>query len=75
MAVTAEEELPEELARRQTRLHKIREAKAALEAEARHQASTVEAERQLQGKLPSGNDPNGRNGEGQGHGCRLRFLQ
>jgi transposase len=51
------EELPEELARRQSRLHKIREAKAALEAEAREQARREEAERQQQGKPPSGQDP------------------
>jgi transposase len=51
------DELPEELARRQSRLHKIREAKAALEAEAREQARRAEAERQQQGKPPSGNDP------------------
>jgi transposase len=51
------EELPEELARRQGRLHKIREAKAALEAEARDQARAVEVERQHQGKPPSGQDP------------------
>jgi transposase len=51
------EELPEELARRQSRLHKIREAKAALEAEAREQARAVEAERQQAGKPPSGQDP------------------
>jgi transposase len=51
------EELPEELARRQDRLHRIREAKAALEAEAREQARAVEAERQRAGKPPSGPDP------------------
>ena len=51
------EELPEELARRQSRLHKIREAKAALETEAREQARREEAERQQQGKPPSGQDP------------------
>ena len=51
------EELPEELARRQSRLHKIREAKAALEEEAREQARAVEAERQQSGKPPSGHDP------------------
>jgi transposase len=51
------EELPEELARRQSRLKKIREAKAALEADAREQARTVEAERQREGKPPSGHDP------------------
>jgi len=51
------EELPEELARRQSRLKKIREAKAALEMEAREQARAAEAERQREGKSPSGNDP------------------
>ncbi len=51
------DELPEELARRQSRLRKIREAKAALEAEAREQARAEAAERQQQGKPPSGNDP------------------
>lgn len=35
------DELPEELARRETRLKKIREAKAALEAEAREQTATA----------------------------------
>jgi transposase len=51
------DELPEELARRQSRLKKIREAKAVLEAEAREEARLVEAERQRQGKSPSGKDP------------------
>lgn len=51
------EELPEELARRQSRLHKIREAKAALEAEAREQARAVAAERQQAGQPPAGPDP------------------
>ncbi len=51
------EELPEELARRQSRLKKIREAKAALEAEARDVARAAEAERQQAGKPPSGHDP------------------
>jgi transposase len=51
------DELPEELTRRQTRLQKIREAKAALEAEARDQARAAEAERQQEGKPPSGKDP------------------
>jgi transposase len=51
------DELPEELARRQSRLQKIREAKAALEAEAREQARAAETERQQQGKPPSGQDP------------------
>ena len=51
------DELPEELARRQSRLRKIRQAKAALEAEARQQARAGEAERQRQGKPPSGKGP------------------
>jgi transposase len=51
------DELPAELARRQGRLKKIREAKAALEAEAREQARATEDERQRQGKPPSGQDP------------------
>ena len=51
------DELPKELARRQSRLKRIREAKTALEAEAREQARTAEAERQRQGKPPSGRDP------------------
>jgi transposase len=51
------DELPEELARRQGRLQKIREAKAALEAEAREQARATEAQRQREGKPPSGDDP------------------
>jgi len=51
------EELPEELARRQSRLHKIREAKAALEAEARDQARAAAAERQQAGQPPLGPDP------------------
>ena len=49
--------LPEELARRQTRLKKVQQAKAALEAEAREAARAKEAERQQQGKPPSGKDP------------------
>lgn len=51
------DELPGELARRQSRLKRIREAKAALEAEAREQARAAETERQQQGKPPSGHDP------------------
>jgi hypothetical protein len=51
------EELPEELARRHSRLDRIREAKAALEAEAREQARQEAAERQHQGKPPSDQDP------------------
>jgi transposase len=51
------DELPEELTRREGRLQKIREAKAALEAEARDQARAAQAERQREGKPPSGKDP------------------
>jgi hypothetical protein len=51
------DELPEELARRTSRLQKIREAKAALEAEARELARAEEAERQRQGKPSSGTNP------------------
>ena len=51
------DELPDELARRQSRLAKIREAKEALEAEAREKAAAQEAERQAEGKEPSGKDP------------------
>lgn len=51
------DELPTELARRQSRLAKIREAKAALEAEARAKAAAEQAGRQAEGKPPSGRDP------------------
>jgi transposase len=51
------DELSAELARRESRLKKIREAKASLEAEAREQARAAEARRQQEGKPPSGNDP------------------
>jgi transposase len=51
------DELPAELARREKRLKKIQGAKAALEAEAREVARALEAERQQQGKPPSGKDP------------------
>lgn len=51
------DELPEELTRRRGRLQKIREAKVALEAEAREAARAREVERQQQGKPPSGIDP------------------
>lgn len=61
-------ELPEELARRESRLKKIREAKAALEADARAEAEQKKAaaeakiaERRAQheatGKRPGGHDP------------------
>jgi transposase len=43
------DELPEELRRREDRLRKIREAKAALEAEARQRAERIRAERDAQG--------------------------
>jgi transposase len=51
------DELPAELARRHDRLKKIREAKAALEEEAREEARAAEAERQRDGKPPSGKGP------------------
>lgn len=62
------DELPEELARRESRLKKIQEAKAALEAEAREEAEKKKAaaegkvaERRAQeartGKKPGGRDP------------------
>jgi transposase len=51
------DELPAELARRHDRLKKIRQAKAALEATAREEARAAEAERQRQGKPPSGQNP------------------
>lgn len=62
------DELPEELARRESRLKKIREAKAELEAEAREEAEQKKvaaegkiAERHAQhertGKRPGGHDP------------------
>lgn len=50
------EELPEDLRRREDRLRKIREAKAALEAEARERAETIRAERDTQGP-PRGRPP------------------
>ena len=73
------EELPEELARRESRLRKIREAKAALEAEARAEAEKKKAaaeariaERRAQqehrGKKPSGRDPQCRSGESRAGG-------
>ena len=65
---TRGDELPAELARRESRLHKIREAKAALEAEARAaaaaaaetaQAKLAERERQTTetGRKPKGRPP------------------
>ncbi len=46
------DELPEELKRRETRLQRIREAKEALEAEARETEHQRRAELQAQGKKP-----------------------
>jgi transposase len=55
------EELPEELARRETRLARLREAKAALEAEAREREERRRAEMAAEGRKPrtppSGRDP------------------
>ncbi len=53
------DELPDELQRRETRLRKIREAKAALEAEARAAEEARRAELEKQGKTPR-NPPGGR---------------
>ncbi len=66
---TRGDELPAELARRESRLAKIREAKAALEAEAKAaaaaaaQAKGVERERQTRetGRQPKGRPPTGPN--------------
>lgn len=46
------DELPEELARRETRLQKIREAKAALEAQARRKAAAHAAKLESEGRTP-----------------------
>ena len=46
------DELPEELARRQSRLAKIRQAKAQLEQRARREAAEEAARRQAEGKAP-----------------------
>src|ERR687887_362899 len=55
------DELPEELRRRETRLQKIREAKAALEAEAKAAETARRAELEQEGKTPraprDGRDP------------------
>jgi transposase len=55
------DELPEELRRRETRLQKIKEAKEALEAEARAAETARQAELEAEGKRPrqppSGRDP------------------
>lgn len=53
------DELPEELRRREGRLERIREAKAALEAEAREAETARRAELREQGKKPR-RPPNGR---------------
>ena len=52
------DELPDELARRETRLQKIREAKAALEERARQKAADHAAKLELEGRTPR-NDPDG----------------
>lgn len=46
------DELPEELARRETRLQKIREAKAALEEQARQKAAAHAAKLEAEGRTP-----------------------
>ena len=51
------EELPEELARRQSRLAKIQQAKAELEERARREAAEDAARRQAEGKAPPATDP------------------
>lgn len=55
------DELPEELARRETRLAKLREAKAALEAEAKQREDDRRAEMRCEGREPrtppGGRDP------------------
>ncbi len=54
------DELPEELARRETRLKKIREAKKALEEEARRKAEHKKAERAQKEAAYKGRKPPGR---------------
>ena len=51
------DELPDELARREQRLVKIREAKAALEKAARERAAADAEQRKADGKKPPKNDP------------------
>jgi transposase len=55
------DELPEELARRETRLARLREAKAALEAEAKEREEARRAEMEAEGRKPrtppDGRDP------------------
>lgn len=53
------DELPEELARRETRLERLREAKAALEAEAREREERRRTEMAAEGRKPR-NPPGGR---------------
>jgi len=49
--------LPDELARREKRLAKIREAKAALEAQAREKAAADASQREAEGRMPPKTDP------------------
>ena len=51
------DELPDELSRRESRLQKIREAKAALEQQARDKAVAEAAAREAEGKPPAKIDP------------------
>jgi len=51
------DELPKELARRESRLKTIREAKAALEQQARDKAAAEAAARKAEGRQPSKTDP------------------
>ena len=51
------DELPDELRRRESRLLKIREAKAALEQQARDKATAEAAIREAEGKPPAKTDP------------------
>jgi transposase len=51
------DELPEELARRQSRLARIRQAKAELEERARQEAAEEAARREAEGKAPPAKDP------------------
>ena len=51
------EELPEELARRQSRLAKIQQAKAELEERARREGAEDAARRQAEGKAPAATAP------------------
>src|SRR3954447_16417940 len=51
------DELPDELARRQSRLAKIRQAKGLLEERARNEATEEAARRQAEGKSPPATPP------------------